>query len=311
MRSFPLPLGANLPELDVPAWWILGRKATMYYDGRTDARSVRSNMQFLLGEKTLDEFKALEPTFRDIQAYLKSLKPPKYPFPIDPSTAARGQAVFAKNCAKCHGTYGPDGEYPSKIVDLDVIGTDPARALGISDRLVAHYNSTWFGEDYPVSETMIGYQAPPLDGIWATAPYLHNGSVPTLALLLKSSKRPPRFTRPPRPTSSTTTRSTSAGSSRPSPTVPSGLTAPQARYHLRHRPVRPGQRRPQLRRQAGRRRAVGRDRVSEDAVGEEERTPRAIPCDAEPDEAMMGWVSSHRSAVQEPRWRRRFRHSTG
>jgi hypothetical protein len=44
---------------------------------------------------------------------------------------------------------------------------------------------------------MVGYQAPPLDGIWATAPYLHNGSVPTLATLLKSSDRPTRFTRPP------------------------------------------------------------------------------------------------------------------
>ncbi len=197
MRKFPLPLGANLPELDVPAWWLLGRKQTMYYDGRTDARSVRTNMQFLLGEKSLQELKDLEPTFRDIQAYLKSLKPPKYPFPIDAAKAARGESVFVKNCAKCHGTYGPDGHYPNTVVELKVIGTDPARAYGLSDRLVAHYNSTWLGEDFPADSPMVGYQAPPLDGIWATAPYLHNGSVPTLALLLKSSDRPARFTRPP------------------------------------------------------------------------------------------------------------------
>ena len=44
---------------------------------------------------------------------------------------------------------------------------------------------------------MTGYQAPPLNGIWATAPYLHNGSVPTLATLLKSPDRPARFKRPP------------------------------------------------------------------------------------------------------------------
>ena len=31
---------------------------------------------------------------------------------------------------------------------------------------------------------------PPLDGVWATAPYLHNGSVPTLEAVLKSSDRP-------------------------------------------------------------------------------------------------------------------------
>ena len=138
------------------------------------------------------EFKDLEPTFRDIQAYLKSLKPPKYPFPIDRPRADRGSAVFAKSCARCHGTYGPDGEYPNEIVELDVIGTDPARALGISDRLIAHYNTTWFGEDHPADEEMVGYQAPPLDGVWATAPYLHNGSVPTLA-------RPAQVLRPPRP----------------------------------------------------------------------------------------------------------------
>src|SRR5262249_60325076 len=40
-----------------------------------------------------------------------------------------------------------------------------------------------------------GYQAPPLDGIWATAPYLHNGSVPTLYHVLNSKKRPKLFTR--------------------------------------------------------------------------------------------------------------------
>ncbi len=169
----------------------------MYYDGRTPAASVRANMQFLLGEKTLAEFKALEPTFRDIQAYLLSLEPPKYPFPIDAVKAERGEAVFEKTCARCHGTYGANPSYPSKIVPLDVIGTDPARSLGISDRAVEHYNATWFGEQYPVTARRIGYQAPPLDGIWATAPYLHNGSVPTLHALLDSSTRPDRFTRPP------------------------------------------------------------------------------------------------------------------
>ena len=42
---------------------------------------------------------------------------------------------------------------------------------------------------------MGGYQAPPLDGIWATAPYLHNGSVPTIYHVLKSGERPRIFTR--------------------------------------------------------------------------------------------------------------------
>jgi hypothetical protein len=32
--------------------------------------------------------------------------------------------------------------------------------------------------------------APPLDGVWATGPFLHNGSVPNIELVLDSSKRP-------------------------------------------------------------------------------------------------------------------------
>ena len=196
-RLFPLPLGANLPEMDTPAWWLLKRKRTMYYDGRTPADSVRTNMQFLLGEKSLEEFKQLEPTFRDLRAFFLSLEPPKYPFAIDRPRAERGRAVFERSCARCHGTYGPTGSYPNKIVPLEVIQTDPARAHGLSDRLVSHFNSTWFGEVHPVSTIMTGYQAPPLDGIWATAPYLHNGSVPTLEQLLDSKTRPSKFTRPP------------------------------------------------------------------------------------------------------------------
>ncbi len=40
----------------------------------------------------------------------------------------------------------------------------------------------------------LGYKAGPLNGIWATAPYLHNGSVPTLAdLLLPAAQRPVVF----------------------------------------------------------------------------------------------------------------------
>ena len=40
-----------------------------------------------------------------------------------------------------------------------------------------------------------GYQAPPLDGIWASAPYFHNGSVPTVYHVLNSKARPKVFTR--------------------------------------------------------------------------------------------------------------------
>jgi hypothetical protein len=37
------------------------------------------------------------------------------------------------------------------------------------------------------------YAAPPLTGLWQSAPYLHNGSVPSLAALLGLEERPVRF----------------------------------------------------------------------------------------------------------------------
>ncbi len=197
-RQFPLTLGANLPEQDVPAWWTLKKKSTLYLDARTDVHSSRSIMQFYLGEFSESQFAAYDPAFADLLAYLKTLEAPKYPFPIDQPLAARGKTVFEKNCSECHGTYGPNESYPDLLVPIDVIGTDRARAEGVSRKSMEHYNSTWFGQVHPVDKDLeLGYKAPPLDGIWATAPYLHNGSVPTLHALLKSSERPDVFVRHP------------------------------------------------------------------------------------------------------------------
>ncbi len=181
---------------DVPAWWLLKKKKTMYHSGTSDARSVRSIMQFMLApSNSLKTFEREEKTFADIQAYLLSLEAPKYPFAIDPALAKKGHALFTQHCSKCHGTYGADWTYPNRIVPLETIGTDPTRVHGFDPKLGEFYNRSWFaGEGYKVTEP-VGYQAPPLDGIWATAPYFHNGSVPTLEGVLNSKSRPKIFTR--------------------------------------------------------------------------------------------------------------------
>jgi mono/diheme cytochrome c family protein len=201
LRFQPLDLGLrdDLCE-DTPAWWHLKKKKTMYYTGTAHARSVRSLMQFMLSPgNSAAAFAKEEATFKDIQAYLLTLEAPKYPFAVDKEFAARGHKIFAKTCSQCHGTYGADWTYPNKIVDLDVIGTDRARFEGLSPKVGEHYNKTWFakekGDDGYKATPATGYQAPPLDGVWATAPYFHNGSVPTLAAVLNSKSRPKIFTR--------------------------------------------------------------------------------------------------------------------
>jgi mono/diheme cytochrome c family protein len=188
---------------DVPAWWLLKKKRTMYATGATDARSVRSLMQFMMHPLVgPGDFRKAEPAFRDILEYLLSIDPPKYPFPIDREKAAKGEAIFADHCARCHGTYGEKWTYPNKVIPLDEIGTDPNRFHGVGPAYGKAYAESWFGQEPggrleggKLFRGTDGYQAPPLDGIWATAPYLHNGSVPTLDGVLNSKARPKRFTR--------------------------------------------------------------------------------------------------------------------
>src|SRR5262249_18382497 len=107
--SLRVPTSVNIKDdlcEDVPAWWHLKRKKTMYHTGAGHARSVRTMMPFLLSPlNSAARIKELEPVFADIQAYLLSLEPPKYPFPIDRTLAVRGHNFFQQHCAKCHGTY--------------------------------------------------------------------------------------------------------------------------------------------------------------------------------------------------------------
>jgi len=213
MRNDDLSLRAGPPRdlglhddacEDVPAWWLLKKKRTMYHVGATDARSVRSLMQFMMHPLVLPaDFRKAEPAFRDILEYLLAIEPPKYPFPVDGKLAGAGKAVFTDHCARCHGTYGADWTYPNRIVPLAEIGTDPKRYRNIGVKFGEAYNASWFAKEKsdgwflggkPVRVTP-GYQAPPLDGVWATAPYFHNGSVPTLAGVLNSKARPKVFTR--------------------------------------------------------------------------------------------------------------------
>jgi hypothetical protein len=188
---------------DVPAWWLLKKKRTMYHTGGGDASSVRSLMQFLMHPLTTPaDFARHEPAFRDVRQYLLSIEAPKFPFPVDRTLAETGERLFKVNCAKCHGTYGEGGTYPNKIVPLDEIGTDRKRYEAVGPAYAKAYNASWFAKEKsgwfvggkPGLETP-GYQAPPLDGIWATAPYFHNGSVPTLEGVLNSKARPAVYTR--------------------------------------------------------------------------------------------------------------------
>lgn len=179
-------------DMDAPPWWHFKKRNQMYIDGFAP-KNHRGLMQFVLHRandgKTV---RGWEDDFRDIYAYLESIEPPKYPHTIDRPLAERGRVVFNNNCAQCHGTYGDKPSYPNKIVPIDEIGTDPVRLKAVSAEHRRDYGKSWFahfGRDKTI-EKPDGYVAPPLDGVWASGPYFHNGSVPTLWHVLNPDKRP-------------------------------------------------------------------------------------------------------------------------
>jgi mono/diheme cytochrome c family protein len=182
-------------DMDAPPWWYFFKRPAMYIDGFA-MKGHRGLMQFtLVPENGPDFYRKHEDDFRDVLAYITSLRPPKYPGSIDQTLASHGKSLFVKNCAQCHGTYGDDWTYPNVRVPLDEIGTDPVRLTALTEEGRKKYADSWFAhageaDAQPTITAPDGYVAPPLDGIWASAPYLHNGSVPTLWHLLHPDRRP-------------------------------------------------------------------------------------------------------------------------
>jgi mono/diheme cytochrome c family protein len=179
-------------DMDAPPFWHFRKKRSLYADGFAP-KNHRVLMQFMLlpenGRQTLISW---EDDFKDIQAWIESVQPPKYPFPINAELASKGRVVFDENCSQCHGTYGPDEKYEQVTVPLEEIGTDPVRLKALNREHRKWMRDGWmsrYGKD-KVDVDPVGYVAPPLDGIWASAPYFHNGSVPTLWHVLHSARRP-------------------------------------------------------------------------------------------------------------------------
>jgi cytochrome c2 len=185
---------------DTPPWWTLRKKNGMFYNGFGRGDFGRFLMASnLLTTKDSTEARAVDEHMPDVLAYIYSLKPPKYPKPIDQKLAAKGKVLFERNCSDCHGTYGEKEFYPNYLIPASVVKTDPAlyQSNYSSPQLVNWFNRSWFTQgDHPARlEPFEGYIAPPLDGVWITAPYLHNGSVPTLEALLNSKLRPQLWSR--------------------------------------------------------------------------------------------------------------------
>jgi hypothetical protein len=193
---------------DFPSIWNLGirsgkdkagKQMLLNWTGDTPAvRSVLIDSALGLGAPPRPWFLQ---RMADLDRYLSNLPPPVWPFndtnPINAQMADAGKAVYMRDCASCHEARA---EWTNKVVPIGEIGTDAERTHSWSKAAAEEANRKVkeLGIDRPpmTERDPYGYLSPPLDGIWLRAPYLHNGSVPTLRDLLDlPNERPVTFHR--------------------------------------------------------------------------------------------------------------------
>jgi mono/diheme cytochrome c family protein len=188
---------------DFPAIWNQGRKQGMqlHWDGN-NSRVEERNLSAAFGTgatpKLIDHA-----AIARIEAWIATATPPAFGkhYPIDEALATRGKAIYEQACATCHGRNGSDfsGEFVGKVSPIAEIGTDPGRLDSFTLQLAQNQGMLYSADPkrrFRYFRKTWGYANAPLDGIWLRAPYLHNGSVPTLwDLLQPASQRPKVFWR--------------------------------------------------------------------------------------------------------------------
>ncbi len=222
--QWALPLTS---PLSFPPTWNLDDIPWLHYDNNTNSIMQRNYGQ-AFGTGAPFELKTYGSTVNPRQLRLaedlaRKITPPSWPDdvfgPIDAALAARGEPIFRATCATCHEGETPGSAPGDKQIALDEIGTDPNRITSFGTPLdgkpfvdvfppaLDHFidwSMDHDGIDAAEAQALIGpepewratgaYGTRALRGAWATAPYLHNGSVPTLYDLLKpAAERPASF----------------------------------------------------------------------------------------------------------------------
>jgi hypothetical protein len=209
------------------------RQMNLHWDGNNASLKER-NLSAAFGagvtEDTVD-FASI----RKVAAWLGTLQPPPSPYLdlLDPAAVQRGRDIYMRACASCHGyhdgrEYVFEGDRLGQVEDIAFIQTDRARMDSYTKRMEKYQKERFFRFNDDLSNPLMfavryvqrrdknspwrffgretqqfqnfkktnGYANAPLDGLWLRAPYLHNGSVPTLNDLLKPpAERQPSFQR--------------------------------------------------------------------------------------------------------------------
>jgi processive rubber oxygenase RoxA-like protein len=185
-----LPYDGSVGQCDFGSIWNMkirkGGNRRLNWAGETPTiRSVLLDSSFGFGVRPGAN---LDRRLNRLEQFLSELPPPRFPFPIDATLAATGKPIYDRYCGECHE---PGGSKTNRIIPIEEIRTDRERLDSWTQAAADAFNRKMqeLGFERPPLGKYDGYLSPPLDGIWARAPYLHNGSVPNLQELLEDPKR--------------------------------------------------------------------------------------------------------------------------
>lgn len=190
-----LPHDELVGAADFPSLWNQKPREGMHlhWDGNNtsvDERNLSASLGAGVTPVTVDHA-----SLKRIHDWIWTLPPPGYPFAVDQAQAARGQGTYQRECADCHSFAG---KKTGTVEDIAAIATDPYRMNSYTYAFAVNQATLYPDTEYRFKQfrKTNGYASMPLDGVWARAPYLHNGSVPTLLdLLQEPEKRPKQFIR--------------------------------------------------------------------------------------------------------------------
>jgi len=217
----------------IPPLWNTANFARYQWNGTTNTNVERGFSAAIGAGAFFDSKTGVSPIRMDnlmqLEEYAAKFAVPKWPneyFPaIDERLRKRGETLYIDHCTSCHDAGHPNPktgltEFPTfEVEELgtdatylenfnEPVGNEPfAEAMqSILHRIEVEYyreNKTddstkqkWEPESRRPGtwDSPTTYPAKSMDGIWATAPFLHNNSVPTLYdLLLPASERPKLF----------------------------------------------------------------------------------------------------------------------
>ena len=181
--------------VDLPSLWNQRARQGLWlhWDGNNNSVEERNKSAAIGAGATPDSLDL--PSMDRIAAWILDLKPPPYPPErINTTLAAQGAPIYERDCASCHEICAAR---TGQVTPLAEVGTDRERVDSFTPLLATKMNTIGEGKPWRFSHfrKTDGYANAPLDGLWLRAPYLHNGSVPTLRALLFPEERPAEFYR--------------------------------------------------------------------------------------------------------------------